>query len=419
VIKNKKKDNSELIGEEKKTGKFSFKKKADKEESGMSPNPAPEKKAMKLGFGKKTAEAVDKTQLSTEELEAEKLKRKKKARRKKINTVLDRIFGFFLATGIVVGCACLALEFIIIKGPSPALRDTFVATMMETRRFKFIPNIYLSEQEVYDIVDATRNKDFDDMDTSLINISASEDKDDDTQEPELIDYGLVDEDGDGLILEEVKGNGYSGYMLIVLDPSRVFLGKPDNYGGVGLTLDQLCIKYDVVGGINAGGFMDDGGAGLGGLPEGLTIIEGVCYNEGYSSEFVGFDENNILHVGYYSYYDALDAKIRDGVCFGPILIQNGVPSQLPASGVNPRTAIGQRADGAVLMLVIDGRQAHSIGATYQDLVDVMLDFGAVNACNMDGGSSTTLWMNGSYVNSCSSGSGTSRPLPNAFLIRTQ
>ena len=87
------------------------------------------------------------------------------------------------------------------------------------------------------------------------------------------------------------------------------------------------------------------------------------------------------------------------------------------SGINPRTGIGQRADGAVLMCVLDGRQIHSIGASYGDLRDVMIDFGAVNADSLDGGSSTVMYFNGEYLNSPSSASGTSRYLPNAFLIR--
>ena len=86
-------------------------------------------------------------------------------------------------------------------------------------------------------------------------------------------------------------------------------------------------------------------------------------------------------------------------------------------GVNPRTAIGQRADGAVLMLVIDGRQVHSLGATYLDAAEVMLAHGAINACNLDGGSSSVMYYNGEYVNSPSSASGVSRYLPNAFLFK--
>lgn len=368
-----------------------------------------------INFKKKEKEVIEPT---PEMLAAEKLKRRKKARRRKTMRIIDRIFGFFLATGIVIGCACLALEYIIVKGPSPSLSDAFVMTMLETRRFKWIPRIYLSGDEINEIKGTVDESANDEMDTSLINVAVN-DTDPDNQTDDY-PYDTYDEDGDGLIMEVIKGTGYQGYLLTVLDPSRVFVGMPDSYGGNGMTLPNLVEKYGAIGGINAGGFVDDKGAGMGGLPDGLTIIDGVCYNEGYGGDsFAGFDENGILHVGYYSLPDVQHTKIRDGVSFGPILIRNGEQSKAKnlVSGVNPRTAIGQRADGAVLMLVIDGRQAHSIGATYQDVIDVMLDHGAVNACNMDGGSSTSMYLNGEYVNSCASASGESRYLPNAFLIK--
>ena len=229
-----------------------------------------------------------------------------------------------------------------------------------------------------------------------------------------------DEDGDGYILEEVKRKNFMGYMLTVLDPNRVFVGMPEYYGGYGLLLDQYVDKYDAIGGINGGGYYDPSGAGMGGKPNGLTIIGGECYNEGGGGDsFVGFSESGIMYTGYYTYDDAVSLKIRDGVSFGPILIYNGVPSDSStlSSGVNPRSAIGQRADGAVLMLCIDGRQAHSVGCTYQDLCDIMMDYGAVNACNLDGGSSSAMYLNGEYVNRSSAGVGSSRLLPNAFLFK--
>ena len=232
-------------------------------------------------------------------------------------------------------------------------------------------------------------------------------------------YGLVDEDGDGIIFQEVKGNGYKGYMIVILDPTRVFVGKPDSYGGVGLTLEQMVEKYGALGGINAGGFKDDGGGGLGGEPEGLTIVDGVAFSlDSFTTEgFAGLDRNGILHVGFYTYEDCVANDIVHAVSFGPILVSNGEPVEPPSSSVNPRTAIGQRADGAIIMLVIDGRQVHSIGATYQDMMDLMLDYGAVNAINMDGGSSTVMYYDGRYVNSCSAEGGQPRPLPDAWLFK--
>ena len=356
------------------------------------------------------------------------LKKKKKLRRRlKARRFWDRLAGFIIVTVLVVGCGLLGLEWVILKGPSPALRDLFISTMDETRRFRFVPQIFMTADELNAI--RTRKKMETDIatDKNLITVAANQERtvtqigSAGSTAQDSDPYGLVDEDGDGIIFTEVKGNGYLGYMTVILDPKRVFVGMPDNYGGVGLTLEQMCQKYGAIGGINAGGFKDDGGGGLGGMPEGLTIIDGVCYNSDMdvTEGFAGLDRDGILHVGFYSYEDCLANDIVHAVSFGPILISNGVPTdpEYLTSSVNPRTAIAQRADGAIIMLVIDGRQVHSIGATYQDMVDLLLSYGAVNACNMDGGSSTVMYYEGRYVNSCSAEGGNPRPLPNAFLYK--
>mgnify|MGYP002861281297 CR=1 FL=1 len=228
-----------------------------------------------------------------------------------------------------------------------------------------------------------------------------------------------DEDGDGIIMVDVWKKGFRGTMIIVLDPSRVFVGGPESYGGNGVLLEDIVRRYDALGGINAGGFIDEDGGGSGGLPEGLTIYDGKSYLWASSGVSAAFDEDNILHVGYYTQEEAAEMGIRDCASFGPALIVNGIGEYNPGmeSGINPRTAIGQREDGAVLMLCIDGRQLRSIGANFADIRDVMFDFGAINAMSLDGGSSTVMYYNGEYQNSPSSASGTSRYLPNAFLIR--
>lgn len=351
--------------------------------------------------------------------EEEQQRRKKRRMRKKIATVFDRIFGFLLVTIIVAGVSGLALEYVLVKGPSPQLKETFVMTMLETRRFRFIPNIFLTEAEMTEMT-ALREQDTSiQFDSSLVNIpSKTQDEEGGEAQPEQESQFPEDEDGDGIIFSEVKGSGFVGYSLTILDPTRVFVGKPENYGGVGDTLDVMADRYDAIGGINAGGFYDPGGSGLGGQPDGLTIVDGVCYNEGYGAyPIAGFDENGIMYVGYYTYEDALNIGIVDCVSFGPLLIMNGQPMDVSASGLNPRTAIGQRSDGAVVMLVIDGRSASSIGAKYQDVVDILLGMGVVNAINLDGGSSTVMYYNGEYVNNCSSENGLCRPLATTFLFK--
>ena len=369
---------------------------------------------------KKKTETVQAAPGNEQELaqEAERERRRKKLRHKKRMRFWDRVAGFIIVTVLVVGCFCLGLEYVIIKGPSPALRDMFITTMNETRRFRFIPRLFLTEAEMEDLTKKEETPTDVTTDENLITIAAHETTGQENDD-HVDAYGLVDEDGDGIILVEVKGNGYLGYMTVILDPTRVFVGMPDSYGGIGLTLEEMVKKYDAIGGINAGGFKDDGGGGLGGIPEGLTIINGQCYNDnsGSTEGFAGLDTNGILHVGFYSLEECQAKNIVNAVSFGPILISNGVPADTGSSSVNPRTAIGQRADGAILMLVIDGRQVHSTGATSQDMTDILLDYGAINAINMDGGSSTVMYYKDHYVNSCSAEYGQPRPLPDAWLYK--
>lgn len=366
---------------------------------------------------------TDTADAPSEDMEIETV-RSKEERQQKTIVVINKVLGFLLTTVILIGVAGLSMEYVLVKGPSPSLRDTFVMTMVETRRFGFMANIFLSDEEVAEIRSRNTSTEVVEQDISLITIHGQGADGEDGEESSAAgndEYGLVDEDGDGIIIEQVVKKLCTGYMMIVQDPSRIFVGKPDNFGGNGLTVENMCIKYDAIGGINGGGYFDDGGGGTGGIPTGLTVSEGVYYNENSAADcFIGFDEEGILHVGYMNAEDARQSGIRDGVTFtyGPILVANGLPVDASGiiTGMNPRTAIGQRADGAVLMLVIDGRQAQSAGATYADLTEIMLDYGAVNACNLDGGSSTAMWFDGEYVNNCSSNP---RTLPTCFLVRRE
>ena len=174
--------------------------------------------------------------------------------------------------------------------------------------------------------------------------------------------------------------------------------------------------------VNGGGSSDSGGVGNGGKPLGLVISEGKLLNKASSNEdhntVVGFNKDNKLIIGKMTSAEAEKKGLRDALSFGPALVVNGKGAEVrgASSGLNPRTAIGQRADGAVLMLVIDGRQASSLGATYSDLIKVMVEYGAVNAINLDGGSSSLMYYRGNYLNNGVVLTG-SREMPTAFIVR--
>ena len=344
----------------------------------------------------------------------------KKSGFKKFLVFLGKFSLVLVETVLLLVVALYGVMYVLAKGPSPTARDIFVMSVRETSAIGFIANIFFTDEEIAEIEAAQKIEEYIETDTSLITIQKPEDKVDASVEatgPVADQWGLIDEDGDGIIVEKVHGEGYSGYMMVVLDPSRVIMGSvPSSYGGRGYTVADMVAKFDAVAGINAGGFEDPEGKGNGSIPNTMVVYEGEIYYDykGVQDGFVGIDDNHILHVGKLTPNDVKERNIQYGVSFGPVLISNGEAATL-TSGVNPRTAIGQRSDGAILMLVIDGRQVISLGATYQDLIDIFQDYGAVNACNLDGGSSTLMWYDGDYINNCASVIGI-RPVPTTFLV---
>lgn len=344
----------------------------------------------------------------------------KKSAGKKAAAVAGKVALVAVETLLLVVVALYGVMYILAKGPSPTARDLFVRSVRETSAIGFLANLYFSEEEIQQIVTGNGGVvDYEDMDTSLIEITKPT-QGPDNEGPQPDAWGLVDDDGDGIILEEVKGSTYSGYMMVVLDPSRVIMGSvPEEYGIKGYTVADMVERFGAVAGVNAGGFEDPNGQGNGSIPETMVVYEGKLYYEysGTRNGFCGFDSQNILHVGSFTAQDVRDKDIQYGVSFGPVLVVNGQIAGTASlnSGLNPRTAIGQRSDGAVLLLVIDGRQVTTLGASYMDLAEIFLSYGAVNAYNLDGGSSTMLWYRGEYVNNCSSVVGI-RPVPTTFLV---
>jgi len=350
----------------------------------------------------------------------------------KKKTLLNHVGGIALRfiSLVFVLIALLVLTLltaigVVSRGPSPTALRLFVLTVKETSAAGFLADIFLSEQEVYLIMNPP-DKDYQDesfqTDTTLISFQP--------RRPQFPGYETGSDstgNNDDIIqaddipdveLHEINGPGYHGYMLVVPDPKRVYVGTPNNFGGAGLTVVEHVNKDDALAGVNAGGFYDPDGLGSGGIPEGIVICGGVFRWGADSGSLcvMGLDEHGVLHVGYMTAAAARNLGLQEAVSFGPALIINGTPQSIPYSGVNPRTAIGQRADGAVLLLVVDGRQIDSVGATYYNLIDIFLEFGAINAGNLDGGSSTLMVYEGEVVNT---GPTMIRPrqMPTTFLVR--
>ena len=352
----------------------------------------------------------------------------------RIGKIAAGFFSALLAVLLVLVIAILVVIWILVRGPSPTIQHLFVMTVKETSAGGFLADIFLSEDEIESIYSFAANENAEDgaVDLSLIKVpDSSPERPTDLGVSSDTTDGAGDhpqqapakEDHDsGIELHEIKHSRFSGYLMIVHDPKRVFVGTLDRYGaGSGATLIDHVRAHGAIAGVNGGGFYDPDGRGNGGTPEGLVIANGeVLWNARSEiaprhNTVIGFDADGILHVGNITAEEAIRKGLQWATTFGPVMIING-EIVAGASGANPRTAIGQRADGAVLLLVVEGRQIDKIGATLLEMSEILLNYGAVNAGNLDGGSSTMLIYNDEMMIRSSSPA-IMRLLPTTILVR--
>ena len=230
-------------------------------------------------------------------------------------------------------------------------------------------------------------------------------------------YKEVLYDEDGLLVARIVGKRWSGYIAVIDDPMRLQVSvcpvfSPDMRG---YSVAEHAENSGAVLAINGGGFEDPGGAGKGAMPIGNVVANGELLWGGYSST-VGMDGSGQLHVGEFYGGQCVEMGLQWALAYGPTLVENGeIRPGLDALYVEPRTAVGQRADGAVIFVVLQGRQPAVLGVSRQQLAEIMVEYGAVNAGNLDGGASSDMYFNGEYVNVCNT-SGGPRGIPTAVVV---
>ena len=341
---------------------------------------------------------------------------------KKTLNVIGKIFSFL---GVTLGMIFIALVLtitLICHGPSESAKELFATTILETGQLKFLANVFLSKDELQEIVDKNSLQDMDaEVDENLINTDGNKEK-------ELIE------------IHNVSGDGFEGTMMVVNDPSKISLATTYPWGEYGKELGVIVDEAGAIAGVNGGIYYSSGNKG--GRPYGVTVSNGEIQDItlGWSGLYlIGFDENNLLRIVSLEGMNksavekmVKEEKIRDAISFQEEssdannhfvkLIINGEKRELSGkgSGQNPRTAIGQRKDGSVLILVTDGRGKNGhLGATASDLIEIMAEYGAVNAANIDGGSSSSLYYNKKYLRTSVTFyyTNSSWRLPTAFVVK--
>ena len=328
---------------------------------------------------------------------------KKKNKEKKPKKKLSFWKKFLIVSIILIVLGISGFVF-LFYGPIYSFKEFWITSAMTTMSHQYLATwIYsdeyiqkvLSNNEIFE-VDEISNPD--DIKFRKYTTTIYRNK----YEKEIL---TKDEGNDLYKLINVSGKGYQGFLVAIYDPSRISIATTKYLGVRGESILTVSKRENAIIAMNAGGFYDPDWNSNGALPHGTVISNGKIVSDYVDANvgggFIGFDNNHKLILGYMSKYDALNRGLRDAVEFGPYLIVNGKRSFIRGNGgwgIAPRTAIGQRQDGIVLFLVINGRLASSIGADMVDLTDIMENYGAYNAANLDGGSSSALIINQQIIN---------------------
>ena len=313
----------------------------------------------------------------------------------------------------------------LLYGPWSGFRDWLITTAMTTLNHQWLATMFYSDETIEEVMaNNAVIESGEDTNTDEVELVAYLDEVE--YENEYEEAILKKEPGNDLYkVIDIKGDGYTGYLVAVYDPSKISVCTTKYLGSKGQYLVDMAEQNNAVVAINGGGFVDPNYNSLGGTPQGTVIKNGkIISNRSYrkTGGIIGFTKDNKLLLGKMTASQALKKGVRDAVTFGPFLIVNGKPSFIKGNGgwgQAPRTAIGQRKDGIVLFLVIDGRMIGRPGADMVDLTEIMQNYGAYNAANLDGGTSCGLVVNGKLINDPINGSGKhkTRMIATGFIVK--
>ena len=297
----------------------------------------------------------------------------------------------FLILDIVLGITLFVFNFI------PSIREKIILSSIDSNKW-LVYTLY-SEDTVSKVINnknqvkLENTKDLDKIvvESKPLQIIESE-----------YDEAILTKDNDDYKLLNITVGGYKAYLVAIYDPSKVELihSKTFNTGTGQEKIKDMCARSGGLVCINGGMFVDNGVGSD--IPMGYLIKNGkVLWRDNYNSaSLIGFTNDNKLLLINATAEEAIKKGMRDALEFGPFLIVNGkrIDNNDAVGGFRKaaRVAIAQRKDGIVLFLVTEGN--HSSGPTMGDITDTLLNYGAYNAANLDGGASSQLAINGELIN---------------------
>lgn len=318
---------------------------------------------------------------------------KKMSLKRKIIIGFSSFFVVLISTGLF-----------LLYGPWGGFRNLLITTAMTTMNHKYLATWFYSDDTIDKVLKENKIIEVDEItDTSLIRFKKYTTTIYKNEfEKEIL---TKDDDNDLYKVINISGSGYQGFLVAIYDPSRIKIGTSKYLNKRGESILTVAKREHAIIAMNAGGFYDPDWNSNGAVPHGTVIKDGVVVSDYVDARvgggFIGFTNDNKLLLGNMTKQQALNAGYRDAIEFGPYLIVNGKRSFIKGNGgwgIAPRSAIGQRQDGIVLFVVINGRITTSIGVDLVELTDIMYKYGAYNAANLDGGSSSELVIKDKIIN---------------------
>lgn len=348
----------------------------------------------------------------------------KKTRKLKFSLKLKRVLLLLFSIGIMG----LSTGLFLLYGPYDKLRNTLITTAMTTMSHQYLARWFYTDDYINKVLANNYIVEIDeDTNPDLITMPDFDDNGKYASKYEKDIFEGVDENTIYKKIK-VKGSGYDGYIIAIYKPEKVKLAVSSKLGTEGQTLQTMAKNNNALIIMNGGGFYDPTWSGNGAIPHGTVIKDGrIIYDYDdaqVGGGFIGFDKNNKLILGRMTKEKALQIGMRDAIEFGPFLIVNGKPSFVKGDGgwgIAPRSAIAQRSDGIVLFAVINGRNYKSgiLGIDMVGLTELLLNYGAVNAANLDGGTSSALLEGQTLINnpiSSTGAQGVLRRIPTAWMV---
>lgn len=322
-------------------------------------------------------------------------KKQTKKTKLKLNLKIKRVFLLLFSIGIMG----LSTGLFLLYGPYSWVRNTLITTAMTTRSHQYLARWFYDEALINRVLASNHIiEPNEDTNPDLINIGGNSNTGKYASKYERDLFEGVKEDTIYKIIN-IKGSGYNGYVVAVYDPSKVKVAVTSKLGVTGQSVTTLAKNNNALITMNGGGFFDPDWNSNGAMPHGTVIKDGKIIWDYVDAQvgggFIGFTKDDVLVLGRMTKEQAIAKGMRDAIEFGPFLVVNGKPSFIKGDGgwgIAPRSAIGQRKDGIVLFVVINGRNVSSgiFGADMVDLSEIMMNYGAYNAANLDGGTSSAL-----------------------------